>query len=258
MGDPAPNANGVPGVESGVENEKGFTEDPAVAVDEIAGDAALVLLEVLKLKGLASALGVAPPNGFAEGVEEPKVKVGLGGWGVAVFGTGSSKTFVVLPSGTGDGVGVGSTAPAPKEPNAAAGLRGEGGSTGGVAEGVTSGSSEDPKPVGLLDGRLRPDGWGLGAADSTGLEEPNEKGEGWVVSFIVEVEEPNPNPTDEGVGLGTSGAGAVGFGAGAAIFFDSSKSFTTFARCSVYCANNAPTSQNMSASIARFTDSTNA
>ena len=79
LGEPAPNANGVPGVESGVLNENGLTEDPAVAVVEMAEDGAALLLEVLKLKGLASALGVAPPNGFAEGADEPNVNVGLGG-----------------------------------------------------------------------------------------------------------------------------------------------------------------------------------
>lgn len=150
----------MPGVESGVVNENGLTEDPAVAVVESAGDGAALLLEVLKLKGLASALGVATPNGLAEGVEEPNVNVGLGGWGVAVFlGTGSSKIFDVLPSGMGDGVGVASGAAlAPNAPNAAIGLRGEGGTTGGVAEGVISEASEDPKPVGLLDERFRPEG----------------------------------------------------------------------------------------------------
>ena len=102
----------------------------------------------------------------------------------------------------------------------------------------------------------------MGAAGSAGLDEPKEKGEGWLVFFVMEVEEPKPKPVDEGAALGASGAGAITFGVGAgadaAIFFDSSKSLTTLARCSVYCANIVPTSQNMSASIARFTDSTNA
>lgn len=102
----------------------------------------------------------------------------------------------------------------------------------------------------------------MGAAGAAGLDEPNEKGDDWAASFVEVAEEPKPKPVEEDVVLGASVTGAAGFGAGAgaggAVFFDSSKSFTTFARCSVYCVNNVPTSQNMSASIARFTDSTNA
>lgn len=261
----------MPGVESGVENENGLvdgaTDDPAVAVVESAGEGAAVLLGVPKLNGFASGLGVKPPKGFAEGVADPNPNVGLGVSASAlVFAAGRSKMFEARPSGMGDGVGVASgMAPAPNEPNVALGFRGEGGTAGGVAAGVSSGRLE-PK-VGLVDGRLSPNGEGFGAGTEGAAvwAEPKEKGEDWAASFVVvEVEEPKPKVGLDsivgGAGLGASGAGVMGFGVGAETFafFAPSKSLTTFCRCSLYCEKNSPISQNVSFSTARFADSMNA
>jgi len=115
LGDPAPNANGVPGVESGVEKANGLADggadDPVVAVAESARGAA-PLLEVLN--GLASGFGVRLLKGFAEGAEDPKENVGLGvSVCVVLLAAEISKMFGVWPSGMGDGVGVWAGAKAP-------------------------------------------------------------------------------------------------------------------------------------------------
>jgi hypothetical protein len=157
-------------VESGVEKANGLADggadDPVVAVAESARGAA-PLLEVLKLNGLASGFGVRFLKGFAEGAEDPKENVGLGvSVCVVLLAAEISKMFGVWPSGMGDGVGVWSGA---KAPNVVVGFLGEGGTAGGVAEGVISAGSEKPK-VGLLDGRLSPKGEGFdaGAEDAAG------------------------------------------------------------------------------------------
>jgi hypothetical protein len=242
FGEPAPNANGVPGVESGVENENGLvdgaTDDPAVAVVESAGEGAAMLLGVPKLNGFASGLGVKPPKGFAVGVADPNPNVGLGvSAGALVFAAARSKMFEARPSGMGDGVGVASgMTPAPNELNVALGFRGDGGTAAGVAAGVSSGRLE-PK-VGLVDGRLSPNGEGFGAdtEGAGGLADAKEKGEGCAASFVVEVEEPKPkvglDSVVGGAGLGASGTEVMGFETGAETFafFASSKSLTTFCR----------------------------